>query len=117
MIVVSDTGPLHYLALIGCIEILPTMYGHILVPRVVCSKELSDPAAPALLRTLLQAPPEWLLIHNDPVTIHASVTKLGIGEAHALSLAIELHAELFLCDDLSARKKAAQLAIPTTGSL
>jgi predicted nucleic acid-binding protein len=35
MIVVADTSPINYLVLIGQIEILPHLYGRILIPSSV----------------------------------------------------------------------------------
>jgi len=35
MIVVSDTSPICYLLLIGEIELLPQLYGQVIIPRIV----------------------------------------------------------------------------------
>lgn len=35
MIVVADAGPLHYLVLIGAVDVLPTLYSRVLVPETV----------------------------------------------------------------------------------
>jgi predicted nucleic acid-binding protein len=35
MIVVADTSPLNYLILIDQIDLLPALFGHVLLPRVV----------------------------------------------------------------------------------
>jgi predicted nucleic acid-binding protein len=44
MIVIADTGPINYLILIQEIQILPVLYGQILVPASVCD-ELKHPRA------------------------------------------------------------------------
>src|SRR6266436_4631754 len=44
-IVVADAGPLHYLVLIDCAEILPSLFDHVLVPFAV-RDELIHPGAP-----------------------------------------------------------------------
>ena len=46
MIVVADTGPIHYLVLSGFIETLRDLYGGVVLPEAV-KDELSHPAAPA----------------------------------------------------------------------
>jgi predicted nucleic acid-binding protein len=46
MIVVADTSPLNYLALLGHIEILAKIYAEILAPQTV-HDELQDSEAPA----------------------------------------------------------------------
>lgn len=38
MIVIADTGPINYLILIQEIQILPVLYGRILVPASVCDE-------------------------------------------------------------------------------
>ena len=40
--VVADTGPLHYLVLIEVIDILPRLFGRVLIPEIV-GAELSRP--------------------------------------------------------------------------
>ena len=45
MIVGADTGPLNYLTLIDAVEVLPKLYGRILIPPSV-RDELEDPRAP-----------------------------------------------------------------------
>jgi predicted nucleic acid-binding protein len=117
MIVISDTGPLHYLVLIECLDILPALYGQILVPRVVVSTELADAATPESLKIVFRTPPSWLVTVEAPIAIHPLVAKLGIGEAHAISLALQWHADLLLCDDLAARKKAVQAGLSIKGTL
>jgi predicted nucleic acid-binding protein len=49
MIVVADATPLHYLTLIGAINVLPALYQHVLVPQSV-STELQQPKTPAAVR-------------------------------------------------------------------
>ena len=51
-LVVADTGRLHYLVLTGDIELLPKLFEHVLVPRVV-RDELADAEAP-------QAVQDWI---------------------------------------------------------
>jgi predicted nucleic acid-binding protein len=48
-IVVADTGPLNYLHIIGQLEILPALYGEVLVPPAVL-REMMHPHAPPGLR-------------------------------------------------------------------
>lgn len=48
--VVSDTSPLNYLILIEQINLLPQLYGRVLIPGSV-SEELNAPETPDLVRT------------------------------------------------------------------
>jgi predicted nucleic acid-binding protein len=49
MIVVADTSPINYLLLIKEIDILPKMYGKVVIPRAV-NEELLRPVAPEIVR-------------------------------------------------------------------
>jgi hypothetical protein len=56
--VVADTGPLHYLVLIGEIEILPHLFGDVAIPQVV-RDELDRPTTPTSVRSWIGSPPPW----------------------------------------------------------
>lgn len=49
MIVVADSGPLHYLILLGHVDLLRRFYGQVLVPEAV-AHELSVSSPSLLLR-------------------------------------------------------------------
>ncbi|MGB7282685.1 MAG: hypothetical protein WBE13_10520 [Candidatus Acidiferrum sp.] len=55
-VVVADATPLHYLILIGAIEILPRLFEKIHIP-IEIREELSRSASPAAVRTWMQQPP------------------------------------------------------------
>ena len=63
MIVVSDTSPLHYLVLIGHVDVLLHLYGSILVPTSVAA-ELAHPAASDVVRAFIANPPPWMTIQS-----------------------------------------------------
>ena len=56
MVVVSDSSPLHYLVLCDAIEVLPQLFGRVIVPKAVVA-ELSHAHTPARVREWLAAPP------------------------------------------------------------
>ena len=49
MLVVSDATPLHYLVLIGEIDLLQRLYGRVIIPQAVV-EELSVAKAPVQVR-------------------------------------------------------------------
>ena len=106
MLVIADTSPLHYLVLIEHTAILPTLFGHVLVPRAV-AEELQRPRTPAAVRAWMESPPAWLSIRSPREPVVSTALRLGAGEREALSLAQELHADLVLLDDLEARGSRA----------
>jgi hypothetical protein len=56
VIAVADASPLHYLILIGHIDLLPALFSRILVPPAVLN-ELRHRHAPALVREWASDPP------------------------------------------------------------
>jgi len=115
MIVVSDTGPLNYLALIGHVDTLSKLYGQVVIPPAVL-KELSRPTSPDSIRKLVEFTPSWLIIGSVPA-IEQDLSQLGDGEQQAISLARSLHADLLLCDDKDAREAAQRKALRVIGTL
>ena len=51
MIIVSDTSPLNYLVLIGNVEVLPQLFGQIIIPQAVFDK-LSHTKTPAPIKIM-----------------------------------------------------------------
>lgn len=115
MLVVSDAGPVRYLTLIGHIEKLHVLYGDVAIPEGV-ARELSHPNTPESVRLFVATPPVWLSVRkvlgSDP-----QLDLLGLGEREAIFLAGQLQADLFLCDDLLARKLAIARNLRVIGTL
>jgi len=59
MIVVSDTSPLHYLTLIGQVQILPILYKKVLIPTQVVF-ELTRSKTPLAVRQWASDLPGWV---------------------------------------------------------
>jgi predicted nucleic acid-binding protein len=113
-LVVADTGPLNYLHLIGQLEILPALYGEVLVPPAVL-REMAHPHAPPGLRLVAQNPPPWLQV-RIPATVQFR-DLLDDGEAEAISLAVELRAQRLLIDERDGRRSALALGLHIRGTL
>ena len=64
MIVISDTSPLNYLVMVGKQDILPMLFGKIIVPEAVM-RELQARAAPPEVRQWLRTRPNWLEMKHD----------------------------------------------------
>lgn len=115
MIVVSDTTPINILAQIGLIDLLPQLFGTVVItPGVVA--ELAHPSTPAIVKAAIAGPPSWISV-RAPAEILTTPLPNGIGEREAISLAVELHADLLLADDKQARKAAQRLGMTVTGTL
>ncbi|PYU55226.1 MAG: DUF3368 domain-containing protein [Acidobacteria bacterium] len=117
-VVVADATPLHYLILIGNVEVLPRIFERIHVPTEV-RDELCCGAAPPPVRTWMQRPPEWLEILATPAAgpEDSSLLALDLGERAAIVLAGTMHADLLLIDDRVGAAVAQQRGLAVTGTL
>lgn len=117
MIVVADSGPLHYLILLGEVALLHKCYGDVLIPPAVWS-ELSSPGAPPPVRDWVLAPASWLRVeHVDPQDVEAVSDELDLGERQAIALAQRVKADLLLMDDMAGRAEAHRRHLRVTGTL
>ena len=113
MIVVSDTSPLNYLRLIGVVEILPRLYGSVVIPDEV-RQELLHPDTPEFVREWAAHLPEWIVVRQP---LFLLPLPLDAGETAAISLAAELGADLILVDERRGRKAALAQRLAITGTL
>jgi predicted nucleic acid-binding protein len=116
MIVIADTTPLNYLVLIDRVEILPQLYGRVLIPPAVW-EELQRPETPEAVRAWVTRPPAWLEIRSVKKNPDPPVLNLGAGELEAIALAEELHADRLIMDDRAARRVATQRNLIVIGTL
>jgi predicted nucleic acid-binding protein len=114
MIVVSDTSPLNYLILVGCVDLLPQLFGQVYAPPMVLI-ELGHPRSPMPVRTWAASPPEWLNL-KEPAAIDPSLN-LDPGETAAIALAEELKADRLLIDERDGREVAKQRGLFVVGTL
>lgn len=116
MIVICDTSPLCYLLLIGQIEILPQLFGRIIIPNAVQEELLNENADP-IIKNWISQPPSWLEIQIVERLLSDLPSKLGSGECEAISLAVELKANLLIMDDWDARQAAISRGFTVIGLL
>ena len=115
MTVVSDTSPLNYLVLIDHQEILPVLFGHVLIPEAVW-RELNSPAAPQPVKAFIEAGPSWLerrIVSQVPQDLQ----QLDPGEQEAIALSQSVGASLVLLDEKKGRQVARDLGFVVTGTL
>lgn len=116
MIVVSDTSPLCYLLLIDLVDLLPQLYGQVIIPESVCN-ELLNSDAPEAVKSWMAQPPIWLDVQTVTGEIDRTLNDLDLGEREAIALAEQLNADLLLLDDRAARQLAIERNIPIIGVL
>lgn len=117
MIVVADSGPLHYLILLDHVGLLQRLYGEVAVPDAVAA-ELRVSSAPEAVRTWVDDPPPWVRVLPVAAEALAAVTHdLDPGERSAIALAEMLHADLLLIDEAAGRAEAKRRQLRVTGTL
>lgn len=120
MFAVADTGPVHYLVLIGQASWVGALFETVFVPREV-HDELTHPAAPDIVRSWTNDPPAWLAATDVPSTVLAQVDPaLDAGERAAIALASMNRPDWVLMDDragVAAARNAGLRVIGTLGLL
>ena len=117
MIVISDNSALSALAEVGQLELLPRLFGVVVLPEAV-RRECTHPRAPRPLRDWISRPPDWLEIVPDPAPFLTETQGLGSGEAAAISVAwINRQSSKLILDERRGRRVAAALGLPKTGVL
>jgi len=106
--VVADTSPLIALHQLGQLSLLQRLFGEVLVPPAVEREATpSLPERPAWIRTVTPA---------QPISSEVLRASLGPGESEALSLALELRADIVILDERQARRLALGLGLPVVGT-
>ena len=106
MIVVADASPLHYIILVGHVEVLPQLFDRVLVPPAVIS-ELSRPKTPDPVHRWTTSPPT---VAGNQVAA-GGARGLGTWRRRARghrTRSSEIQAEAILIDDRDAVKEATK---------
>jgi predicted nucleic acid-binding protein len=114
MLVVADSSPLIALLQIEHLDVLPKLFGQVLIPPIVAA-ELTGTKRPEIVKRFFVEPPSWLLV-RQPTAVEP-IPKLDPGETEAISLALELKADLLLVDERQAHRYAISRSIRTTGTV
>lgn len=118
MIVVADAGPIIHLSRIGHLDLIPFLYGRIVVPRQVYDEVVRSESSPPGSEELRHA--DWVDVEEREIRSKVSSLlegHLDAGEAAALALALDLKADLILSDDRQARIAGERLGFPVRGTL
>jgi predicted nucleic acid-binding protein len=118
MLMIADTSPINYLVWIGEIEVLPKIYGRILIPVTVLG-ELKAADAPQAVRQWIAQPPDWLEVRSPSQRPDAELLNADLdeGEPDAILLAQELNANELIIDDLLGRREAERRQLHFTGTV
>jgi predicted nucleic acid-binding protein len=112
-LVISDTTPLNYLILIGESEVLPGLFGRLIVPPAVI-REMQHSKAPPAVSAWAAAIPGWVEV-RAPKAI--ADLQLDHGETEAIALALEMPNSALLLDDRRGRRVAEERGILVVGTI
>jgi predicted nucleic acid-binding protein len=116
LLVIADTSPIRYLVQIGHIDLLHSLFETVSIPTEV-ARELGDPSAPLTVRAWIESPPTWLSVLETADNDDPSLAALDPGERSAISLGIELKADLILIDERRGYAAAVSKGLEATGTL
>ena len=99
-------------------EIIPKLYGSVIIPTEVHAELLADDA-PIVVRAWAKSLPEWVKVQTPLVSLRDDPRwmALDLGERAALVLATSLHPSLLLIDERAGSAIARKLGLSTTGTL
>jgi predicted nucleic acid-binding protein len=111
--VVSNTTPLINLVGLGCLDLLPRLYGKVTIPEEVHDEYLAGkrPGDPEL------ASLSWLAVVPSTDSDPLLTSILGSGEAAAITLAMTHSARAVLLDETIGRQAALMKGLPVVGTL
>ncbi len=116
MLVVADTVPPHYLILTGVIDLLPELFGRVVLPEIV-REELRHARAPEAVRRWMARTPAWIEFGAAPTLGDLLLPDIGAGERAAIALAVTHRADLVLMDDRRGVAAALGAGLRTTGTI
>lgn len=111
-VIIADTSPLITLVGVELLDLLPQLYGRVLIPEQVLAEYLvgAQPAEPDI-RTF-----SWL--QTQPVEISPGLLdELDMGEAAVIALAHERKLLVVLMDDRAGRRVAREHGLEVIGTL
>ncbi len=117
MIVISDTSPIINLAIIDKLDLLPQLFDTIIIPEAVFNEIVI--IGKGLPGSDIIENAKWVEVKacNNRILINSLLDYVQIGEAEALTLALELHADTIIVDEAAARNLAEQFGLNFTGLL
>lgn len=116
MIVIADTSPINYLVLIDAIDILPKMFGEVIIPEAVY-EELRHERAPEAVKRFINEGHSWLSIKEVEVPANTGLDNLGSGERAAIFLAETEKADMLIIDERKGMRVALSRNLTAVGTV
>ncbi len=116
MIVVSDATCLNHLIRSGAVEVLPQLFGSVVIPTAVFN-ELQSVNTPEIVKRFIAGDPAWLGVRQPSLKADLQMENLDPGECEAILLAEEIGADFLLIDEKRGRRVAVKRNLPVTGTM
>jgi predicted nucleic acid-binding protein len=116
MPIVVDTTVFRYLVVLEVTDILPALFGHVLIPPAVYN-ELQRASTPGIVRIWSANLPPWVRIQSPLTPPDSTLSFLGDGEQEAIQLMHEQQASLLVTDDRQAYHATLARSLPVTRTL
>lgn len=115
MVIISDTSCISALLRVGQLNLLESIFEEIIIPQKVMDELFQLKNFGIDISPLQNA--DWVIIKNpnNNALLNRLLIQLDEGEANAITLAIELNADLLIIDEIKGRKIASSLSINITG--
>ena len=120
MIVVSNSSPLVYLAALSDIELLPKLFGKILIPPAVWREVVDQAEGLPVCAAVEGALGKWLEVVPLKQSVPVETLQSGglhAGEAEVIQLAHEVDAGVLLIDDRAAVEYARSIGLAVVPTL
>lgn len=117
MLVVSNTSPIMNLASVDLLDLLRKQFGEVIVPEAVIEELRLNSGYPGTDKIRTAMSEGWLrqeVVENKQVAL-ALRRELDNGEAEAIALALQLHAETILMDERDGRSVAKSMGLSPIG--
>ena len=116
-VIIADSGPLIALARIKHLELLPTIFGRVVVPGAVF-RELTEGAAEGRTGAEAVRNAGWIDVqHADPELTAAFSLIVDAGESEAIALAVRAPSSLLIMDDRRGRRLALDRGLRVKGTV
>lgn len=117
MIIVSDTTPISELAKVEYLDLLPQLFGKVVIPQGVFNElQIGQHPAAFIVQNLVWL--EVVTIDNQELVEELQKSfNLHLGESEAIALAEEIGASQLLIDEKAARKVALARNLPIIGTM
>jgi uncharacterized protein len=117
MIVLSDASPLINFAVIGYLDLLPKIFGRVVIPQTVFEEITVHGEGMTGAKEIQNA--DWVEVKSatNQTLLLALRNQIDPGEAESIVLALELSADLLLMDERLGRRIAKEFQLAVTGTL